>query len=850
MHMPYPYPTPVTQPIPSPYPYPYPGPVTLPVSDVTLAAVPYPVSQGPDSWLVVLLVCGILALIGIILYLYARLRSLPVRPARSKMQSNRTSVQLNLRLKPGERVQVLLEAFPDAPAAYQMQEHSGTGAAVALEISSPENTLRLSDDLAQEQPAAPDVKAGIDDPVDRDKAIEAAEPASLLDIVPAPVAVTTPATLSRLDLILISAAGLGMTLLGQWLVRHEFSRLRSFGLVPLGLGVVFLFLAVYGVRQKRLPDWLGRFSRRLESLSGMAAGKQVLLLVGPLLAYTASLAAGDGGKMAEPILAVAAWLMSIGLILVSAWQSTRPGLKLSWQVILTAGLILIFALVTRLYNVARIPIALTGDEGNMALSAMNFIKGETDNIFVLGWHGFPSLYYFFQSLFIRIGGNTIEALRVPAGVVGALSVVSIFFLARTFYGNRVALFVGILAAAFHYHIHFSRIGLNNIWDAWLYVVALGLLWYGWDREKRSAILLAGLGMGLAQYFYMASRMLPVIALAWLVLVGLLNRSRLKRLLPDLILMWLVTLVVVMPLVVFYSHHLDDFWGPLRGNSIFGPWLANEAANTQQPAWLIVLRQAWKGFAAYTFIDLNAWYHPGTSLLRTGQALFFLLGLIQMLTQWRDSRTLLVGFWLIGGALTGGFSESTPAAQRYVAAAPACSLVVAYGVNLVLVWLEEFWSERKRLFQAAAIILVFTLAADDLRFYFYEYTPQSYWEGKYDFTGYGSAVAQYLIEDLKDEPADWKVYFFGSPVMGYYSINSLPYLVPQIEGVDLNYPWRSTQNPPVEEQDKLIFVFLPGHETDLQGVREDYPGGYFYRQYYRNGSMLYSVYRYSKTENNP
>src|SRR3972149_2232348 len=76
---------------------------------------------------------------------------------------------------------------------------------------------------------------------------------------------------------------------------------------------------------------------------------------------------------------------------------------------------------------------------------------------------------------------------------------------------------------------------------------------------------------------------------------------------------------------------------------------------------------------------------------------------------------------------------------------------------------------------AVVGLVAVLALDDLRFYYIESTRTS------DFGGDNGMVAQRLAEHLRYEPASAHVAFFGTPRMGYYSIPSLQYLVPQIAG---------------------------------------------------------------------
>ncbi len=104
------------------------------------------------------------------------------------------------------------------------------------------------------------------------------------------------------------------------------------------------------------------------------------------------------------------------------------------------------------------------------------------------------------------------------------------------FGKRTAWFTAVFLSAFHFHIHFSRIGLNNIWDGFWYVVTIGALWYGWEKDRRNAYILAGLSLGISQYFYSSSRTILALILAWVILAAILRSSppetRLGKSRPD------------------------------------------------------------------------------------------------------------------------------------------------------------------------------------------------------------------------------------------------------------------------------------------------------------------------------
>ena len=85
-----------------------------------------------------------------------------------------------------------------------------------------------------------------------------------------------------------------------------------------------------------------------------------------------------------------------------------------------------------------------------------------------------------------------------------------------------------LLAALAFHIHFSRIGLNNIWDGVFVVFILGLFWRGWQTERRWYFNAAGVMLGLSQYFYSGARLIPLILLSWLGLAFVTDWRRARR----------------------------------------------------------------------------------------------------------------------------------------------------------------------------------------------------------------------------------------------------------------------------------------------------------------------------------
>jgi 4-amino-4-deoxy-L-arabinose transferase-like glycosyltransferase len=628
--------------------------------------------------------------------------------------------------------------------------------------------------------------------------------------------------------------GLLLTVFGQVTLEHAPLEARRTPALILGLGLA-VFLVGGALAQGSIPRWpRWQAAQGITRWLGITAGQACCLLLAPVFAIIAGMAAGLNEKMTDPVVGMWAWALAILLVVMGSWPSSMPRWSPSWKIMGPALGLFLAALLIRGIQTTTIPQILTGDEGSAGLSAYGWVKGTANNPFVVGWYSFPSLYFMLQSFSIRLLGTTTEAIRLTSALVGALTVPALYLVARPWLGNRAAFLAALYLAAFHFHVNFSRIALNNVWDGLGYVIVLGALVHGWRTGRRASFALAGLVLGLLQYFYPSSRLLILLVAAWLVAAAILDRRRLRAALPNLGLMGLAATIPVIPLVMFYVRFPNEFLAPLSRFSVLGEWMKNELVITGDTVQAILLRQFSLGFQAFTATPLRHWYMPGTPILREVPAALFLAGLALMLLRLRDERIWLIGLWLAAFGAAGALSESTPASQRYVSVAPAVCLVVAYGVDTTGQYLVRLWPRLRKAIPAVSILLVAALAVDDLRFYFLEYTPNS------QFGGDNGWVAQKLGSYLREFPDTTYVAFFGAPRMGFGSIPSLQYLAPQVDGTDMPYAWGSPENPPVSGR-PLLYAFLPEREVELRAAMAALPDGELVQMTSPTGGPLVWVY---------
>jgi 4-amino-4-deoxy-L-arabinose transferase-like glycosyltransferase len=639
----------------------------------------------------------------------------------------------------------------------------------------------------------------------------------------------------RLHLFVMMAAGIILLIMHQVLRSDIPKDLDPFTYLAGFLGLAMAIVAITALDKGHSPAWLESFFQKICAWARMNRLQVVAFILAILFTLTASLASGPDDNLYNAFIAVCSWGFSIGLIILAGWErkpaSPRTLLKpLAWAL----GLF-VLAFLLRGIDTTHYPNVLSGDESSSGLYSLGFISGVTNNIFRTGWYSFPSLYFFIQSYGIRLFGQTTPGLRVFSAIAGALTVSTLYLVVRAMFGNRAGIIAGILLSFSHFHINFSRIGLNNIWDGLGFVVAIGALYWAWTRERRAAFVLAGLAAGLSQYFYTSSHAILAVMGGWLVLVLLQDRKKFVRLLPDLILMAGAMLVTLLPLVVFFIQHPNTFFEPMNRVTTMGDWLSSTMSVTGDPAWKIMLNQFITALLSFTDRNLTYWYTPQTAMLRQNLAWAFYIGITLMIIRFKDSRNWMTFLWLLVFVVLGATSDSTPAAQRYVASIPACIIVVAYAMDSILAIIIKFWPKLEKTLVPISLVVIFLVAANDAYFYFYEYTPRS------DFGGHNTLIAQRLADYLHSYDSSWQVMFSGAPQMGYGSIPSLYYLDPQIKGVDLITPWNDPNNPRPEKKN-VIFVFLPDRPEDYSACKQAYPGGEVVTEYDNRGELLYVLYK--------
>ena len=270
--------------------------------------------------------------------------------------------------------------------------------------------------------------------------------------------------------------------------------------------------------------------------------------------------------------------------------------------------------------------------------------------------------------------------------------------------RRVALIAAILMAAYHFHIHWSRLALNNISDTLWVPATIGLYAWGWKNRNSAGADLAGATLGFSQYFYQGGR-LGVLLLAFVVVWLWWNDRDGQRLVIHLGKLAAVAVCIVGPLFLFAIAEPEPFLARFEVVLGWQPDAIRQATGSATDYWQFFWYQLARSVGAYTaYTDITGFYRPQIPLTIGLSMIMLPIGF-----GWAIVKRMWVPVvWLILATFFGGFLlGGAPSSSHYVIAIPAICWLIAIAIDLI--------GERGHPRVALAILVIILLT--DLIFYF-------------------------------------------------------------------------------------------------------------------------------------
>jgi 4-amino-4-deoxy-L-arabinose transferase-like glycosyltransferase len=256
---------------------------------------------------------------------------------------------------------------------------------------------------------------------------------------------------------------------------------------------------------------------------------------------------------------------------------SKPGGPARWNAWLAFGALVAIvaaAVLLRFWDLAVNPGGLYGDEAAEGLDAARLLHQPGFHADFGVWFtsdgGREALFAYAVAAVFNFAGVTVLALRATAAAFGVAGVLGIWVLGRRF-GTWVGLAAAAWAAGSLWLICISRDGMRNTIVPFFGAVALIALLHWAARPGRYSALIAGAVTSLAAlYTYQPLKLLPILAVVWLIWLRHADRERYDRMRSGFIPFAVAFLVVGAPMIAVAVTNPVNYFGRATAVSAFNP----------------------------------------------------------------------------------------------------------------------------------------------------------------------------------------------------------------------------------------------------------------------------------------
>ncbi len=333
----------------------------------------------------------------------------------------------------------------------------------------------------------------------------------------------------------------------------------------------------------------------------------------------------------------------------------------------------------RLYDLGNIPEAGYGAEG-MLIGAADVLASEgakyTPHISLgTDW---PTFTYYLGILFAKIFGWDIASFRASSGLLGTLSIIAFYFLARRVTSPLPAAMTSLMYTVFLAHLTISRAFEGPTTVIFIpHIICLGILLAAIKTPRWYLFLAAGLAGGYSLQGYVPGRGVFVLFAAWFILM-LITRKKIFHKTTNFLAFWAGFILVASPVIYYAIAEPNQYWGyvnsvnPSRGGGL-PAYFRQVLSNIHLYAAMFYTKSAWE--------TMN--HVPYKPLFDAVTCVFFSSGLFLCLSAfWKPVPSILL-ILFFGGlvpGLLGGGSTIQPNAGRAIICFPVIFIICAYAIE--------------------------------------------------------------------------------------------------------------------------------------------------------------------------
>jgi 4-amino-4-deoxy-L-arabinose transferase-like glycosyltransferase len=533
-----------------------------------------------------------------------------------------------------------------------------------------------------------------------------------------------------------------------------------------------------------------------------------------------------------PIASRLAVQLGVGLHLLGgllAWRSFRHQQPIEtlhepprrWE-LLAIGLLMALAAALRLLWLETLPFRIDGDAAAFAAAADDFLRPNPPPLIGTGWQSHTNLYFFLESLSLRVFGYSALGLRFFGALGGTLSVLAIYALGRSLWNFWVGFWAALIMAVLPFHLVFSRVGTEVIHVSWMLPLVTWSIWRGWRGNDWRFLLLGGAVTGLSQYFYPGARLIPILAIAQIGLLLLLPAEGARQWRRGgRALLWLLVggLAIYGPMIPYFMRRPEIYSARIGLVSIFsGSWLAERLA--EHPWWFVLGDQLRRAYLPFVFpVDGPQIWYVWPQYLGPLDAALLVLGLIIV---WAGSPArwlkLFLAIYLgLGMFLAGVVTIDTPMPSRYVIFLPAVALCIGCALERLVLLLSALpLTPRRSTALGLALGAVSLYLGSGVASYL-KHDTEAIWD--IDQTGQTATYAARYLRALPEQ--EYEIFFLQTEWMYYEASPVLAFLTDK-PGLNIKKELDCSVMHNVVRQRHSVFIAPRERIPELERIRERLP----------------------------
>jgi hypothetical protein len=520
----------------------------------------------------------------------------------------------------------------------------------------------------------------------------------------------------------------------------------------------------------------------------------------------------------ENLIVVLLWLVSIlvlGIAQVQHIHLKRPLIRSGeWKYLAGLVMLLLIALITRVYHLTTLPYNVDGDFASVGLQARELVTGRQQHIFAYGWAAIPMLGYLPSWLSMSLFGNNLAGLNASGVIEGLLIILGAYLLGRDLFHPRV----GLTAAAFmtisYAHLAASR---QSVYLDPVLFLEFGIyfLFVGLREGQGLPIVVSGLLTAFCALVYYPSRIIVFIVGAMLLYLLLFRRRWLWARGWAIVLWVLAVLITLGPMIVVFAQGFDAFMSRTREVFILSPDIVRHMQGVYHVETVpdMLLEQARRSVLIFHYYtDTGTQFGFRRPLLDPFTAPLFTLGMGYALFHLRRFGSALALVWTILSVIVGCFLTGNPPFwARLMILLPPTMLLAALALNVIYELahrsLERIGSWATLIAPAATVLCLIAVGVLNWN---------TYVELKGTFATARTLIARYL----EDQPPSARAYLVSQGFT--YKDREFDFLVPGRLVAGMTPEQAEADIPPVGKP--TLLVVTPEYGALIEQLQQHFPNG--------------------------